>query len=358
MVDEKEFEKRLEEAVKKKRPTPRVIGRAFLEELKRRISPNLLRTDTVTADVRDTTLVVEVRPKEGWEFRWMKDGPLVYTRTLRSLEVEAINKYPGGPRELRNLARAILKDVVDIVLTKYYGEYLKPMYIFNERMLASRVGGPTTARTLMANLAKMGSPWHASFLAYAIPDLVRKWRTVTDPKVRYYMIEGLSDIGFPTLEEILLAIDPMEIPYNEMLEFVSLVSEGVKDVLSQYARVYESPDHLTDEDIRKTLELCDELAKKSEREWFKPVTFDESPLLTILTRNRDLIPTIWERISPIIAEKSEEIKAEIEREKKAKEAFAEEVAKTVAEELRKKKVSEREFIDLIKEEILKRMGQI
>jgi len=356
-MNENEPEKKLEKALEKKKAKLRATRRALLDKIEEAISSRLLRTDTVTVNVKDMELVVEVKPKEGWEFRWARNEPLVYTRRLKPLEVEAINRYMEGSKGLRDIAKEILNEVLESALTAYYGECLKPLYLFSERKLAARAGGPTRAGILMANLAKIGSPWHASFLAQVIPNLIKKWRIETDPDVRYYMTEGLSEIGFPTLEEILHAIDPMEIPYNEMLEFVTLVSEGVKDVLSQYARVYESPDHLTDEDIRKTLELCDELAKRSEDEWFKPVVFDESPLISILTKNRDLIPTIWERISPIISERKEVIE-ELQKEEKRKETLAEEVTRTIVEEMKEKKLSERELIDIIKEEILRRTGQL
>jgi len=81
---------------------------------------------------------------------------------------------------------------------------------------------------------------------------------------------------------MLYAINPEEVSSNELSEFVLLVSEGIKDTLSQYARVYESPNMLTDEDKRKILELCDEMAKMPRARWVAPVTFNESPLIRIL----------------------------------------------------------------------------
>jgi len=99
-MNEKEPEKKYEKVVEKKKAKLRITRRVLLDEIEKAISSRLLRTDTVTVDVRDTTLVVEVRPKEGWEFRWARDKPLVYTRCLKPLEVEAINRYMEGSKGL------------------------------------------------------------------------------------------------------------------------------------------------------------------------------------------------------------------------------------------------------------------
>jgi len=349
-----------------------------LEDLYRMTKERLPPWERVIVDWDDEEqeISITIEVKEGFEHRRVDKSPL--TKTLKfpttvtlvsGIKVPVkwidIQLYPVLDEKIvaETIRDVIIKETVNEIIDKYYLTYIHPAFIFSPMYLIYRFEGDKKAYVVVANLAKEGSPWHASVLYTKIVNRLRMWADTKSDVEHFVAVDGLKEWGFPNLQRFLASFPT----YNyfggtvDLQVVVDWLAEGVKEVLSKYARVVDSPDMLTEEDVKKTYEVADRVAKTMPVRLLRaPPVFDEGPIIEILAQLAVRYPELKPKVMPIVQARSEYEKAlETKVEK------AEEIAHEIVEALKEtgalkkaKRPSDIELIEDIKTRILKRLEEL
>ena len=177
-------------------------------------------------------------------------------------------------------------------------------------------------------------------------------------------VDGIADWGFPTLYTFLASFPTYEYrgAKSDITVIIDWLRDAVKETLSQYARVVDSPDLLTESDVEKTYEIADRVARTVRlRMLLAPPVFDEMPIVEVLEQLMVRYPHLKPKILPIIQEKLATVEEVEEKYVEKAEAIAQEVIEALKErEVLKEteRPSDVELIEEIKKRILRRLGEL
>ena len=350
-----------------------------LKELFTQIKDRLPPWERVIIDWNDDKheITIKVEVKEGFEHRRADKSPLIkklkfpYTAILvTGVKVPVtwrdIQLYPVLQDRLvvETIRDVIIRDTVNEVVDNYFLVYVHPAFVFNPAYLVYRFEGDKKAYIVVANLAKEGSPWHASVLYTKISNRLNMWADTKSDVEHFVAVDGISEWGFPNLHAFLATFPTYEYrAKREVAVILDWLKEGVKETLEQYARVVESPDLLTDEDIKKTYEVADKVAKTVPMRILRtPPQFNEAPIVEVLEQLMMRYPHLKPKILPVIQQYSTEV-AVGEYEEERKVAKAEQIAHEVVEALKEKQViketkTDAELVEELKKRILKRLEEL
>jgi len=251
-----------------------------IEELLRQSLPNFVE---VTAYRRDGILTVIIKPIQGYEYKFDLTEPFTYET--------------AEPRSQKEI-----KEVVEIVLDKFYMNYPKLPIIIDFELLARRTLDRVRAVELFMYLCQRGSPFHCSFLYNYLMDLIGRAEDgilfIEDPSERKYMTMYLEGAGFKMLAKILTTLDVAKLDQRQREMLKDAISSGLREVFSRYAPVYTSPVDLTPGDIKRSWQVADEACKLQPFEWY-PVDVDETPILSVLRRVATRIPALAEALQEV-----------------------------------------------------------
>jgi len=256
-----EIEK-LEELISKKEEAKRKV-----EVLKGRRLPDLEKCfsflnkymEKIEAVLKDNELIVTMIPKKEYEFLFERTTPFIYKTILTEAEKYKLKDY--------------IPKICAVVLDRFYREYPKTPFILDFETLARRAGRPRAIEIFMY-LAQKGSPFHASFMCKYLTELVSKTVETDDESERKFMAEYLRAAKLNKLADFLTVT---WIPPDKRTMVVEAVKDGLKKILSNYAQVYEYPDDLSPEDVKKSWDIVFQACREPEFAMF-PKEVDETPI--------------------------------------------------------------------------------
>jgi len=354
---------------------PYPILKEFYSQLKERLPP--WEKVIILWDDDKQEIEIRIEVKEGFEHRRADKSPLVkklkfpYTAVLvTGIKIQVtwrdIQLYPVLQDRLvaETIRDIIIKETINEIMDNYFIVYIHPAFIFNPLYLIYRFEGDKKAYILVANLAKEGSPWHASVLYTKISSRLNMWGDTRSEMEHMASVDGIADWGFPTLYTFLASFPTYEYrgAKSDITVIIDWLRDAVKETLSQYARVVDSPDLLTESDVEKTYEIADRVARTVRlRMLLAPPVFDEMPIVEVLEQLMVRYPHLKPKILPIIQEKLATVE-EVEEKYVEK---AEAIAQGVIEALKEREVlketerpSDVELIEEIKKRILRRLGEL
>jgi len=326
----------VEERTSKKRF--RVVGKVA-KAVADYIEPHLPYFVTYEIIERDGILRVRITPKPGYEYKFEVATPFEY---------EIVAPPPEWEKERKKEWKKAVSEVGGIILDRFYISRVKAPHIINLEILTRKLGDRERALEIFAYLCQKGSPYHSSFLYGYLYNLIcgpGKILDVTDESERRYLADYVVAAGFKKLADILAKLDVGKLTRDQKEKIKRAVRYGLKEVLSKYAPVYESPEDLSESDREKAFKVMNEACKLPEYKW-EPSEFDETPIIEALGDIASEIPPLRRAIEEAEMEEITSIEERVER--------IEEELKKLVEEMRRLEEEKRK----LKEKLKRRMERL
>jgi len=267
-------------------PAPAAPKTEAQEEIEETLKGLLPPWVDVVTTVKGSLITVKLIPKEEYRDYFEVFEPLVFEtamppkpdRTLPRKEYE----------KARRAYRTAIKDIVNIVTSKFESEYVRPPVVLSLESLTIRMGRPR-AIALFAYMCQKGSPYHCNYLYNYFSTLIGRILQTWDETERRFLADYMRHAGFKVLPDILTKY-PAELLSDVEREHISAILKStLKKVLSKYAPIYETkkPEELPDSAIKKTWEVIRETLKTPEENWF-PSEMDETPFETLKSKLEEL----------------------------------------------------------------------
>lgn len=347
-----ELEKKLKETIEKKKEVTKKVEEKRGERivaLEQIFKGVLGKYASVDARLKGKTLTIKITPNPEYDFLFELTTPFKYETALSKSEIEHLQELYG--------------DLFRLAYERFMMTHPKAPFIISMESISGRVGRPRAVEIFM-KLCQMGSPYHCSFMYdYIVNTLLRQALELPDMSERKYLMDYLKYAGFKILPGFVTKLNVEELSSEDIDRIHRELSYAVKDVLSNYARVYESPDPniISDEDVKKTWEVIYEACKMPERK-LVPNRVDETPVIEVIEDLRKMgmpIPTISETFE-VKEEMGEEEEKEKEKEKEEVKETEEEVKEVeeVEERTEESKKAEKELYEELKSKVEKRVEEL
>jgi len=351
VVEEKEIEEKLLEAIKKKKEAEKKVEKVKGRRVKyiEDALGFLKKFVDVEAYLSDRTLTVVLKPKEEYSFLFTTTEPFKYVTKLTKEEVSNLEKTS--------------KMIAALVLDKFTMNYPKLPFIIDFEMLVRRVGRPRAVE-IFAYLCQKGSPYHCSFLYNYVMKLVNEIFSLSgeDKSQAKYLARYIESAGFKKLAKILEEIDVEDLDSREKSMILEAIRHGLREIFSRCANVYEKPSDMPENAVEKSWEVIYEACKEPEYVMF-PEPIDETPILRALSkiasRVRELEQYVESEKEEVSLEKKK-LEEEIEKLKREKKRLQKEKKKLIIEikKLKEEKKKLEEEKKRLKERMKKKMKKI
>lgn len=315
MSEEKEFEKKIMEAIEKeekakvssssstgKNPKNNPAGKAgsenIEEKLREALSEALGNIARVEVKLVDSELTVTIITNDEFKKCVTSEEPIVYKFKLADYDMAKLR------------STKTFKDFVTTIMNRYMLGYFKPQFLttFGLEYTTLKIGRER-AISLIAYFAQKGSALHCTILYNALSHLIKQTLKEHDPSVKKYILDCIIHARFPLLAQFLQCYYPSNPEVASIIE--SYLSETVKAILSKYAKVSYDVSYISDAEIEKTKKLVFESCDKLDIELI-PEDFDEEKLIELLHR----LSKIYPEIKNCIPEPPKKVKVTIEEQEK------------------------------------------
>ena len=297
----------------------------YLQEVLNETAPVLVELKVV--ELPDKYFKVIIKPKENYRqlFQYADEQELTLTPT----------DYPLDEKEANRLAKHITKIAQD-----YVNRNLKVPLLLNLGAVISRSGKFNALRMFM-RLCQKGSTYHCSALWTYLSNRLGDLMTYKDPSHIRYVIEDFEAVGLEQLAEFLSNMKyPVALYSKEVQKILpKVITGGIRETLSKYASVYESPEYVPEDKIMQSRELMMNLSEQPEHTWYALVEKpDETPIIHSLSeyaKTNDYVAEALKK-TPIEALAVTQEKQQTERELEETEQRAPVAEETAEEEMMNK----------------------